>query len=222
MLEPARRAKTSGCCLGGPEVSVGKGVARTGLRVVSFQARHTSSASRAGTWMCDGTSRCCGRPDVCRGHRYSPCRACRGEKDSRLCMRSACRPSACTEVSPPSPFIFAADTAPTDRRLRRAPSFARDPTNGPAIRSSPRSRGERRMVEAAGIEPASESSLTTASTCVVCLLESHVVVPNRQGAYNASRIRSRSRTLRRRTTSQPAKVGAPVRPCRRGLAERAT
>ncbi len=46
------------------------------------------------------------------------------------------------------------------------------------------------MVEAAGIEPASESSSTTASTCVVYLLSLAPRPPGRQGVRHASPIRN--------------------------------
>ena len=77
------------------------------------------------------------------------------------------------------------------------------------------------MVEAAGIEPASESRSTTASTCVVYLLNLTRRRPGKRGCRHASSNSSRSRTLERRSASQPALVGAPVGPCGRSPAERA-
>ena len=66
------------------------------------------------------------------------------------------------------------------------------------------------MVEAAGIEPASESGSTSASTCVVCYLGLTKRNPNRRGFHNASRIKSRLGSLRQKPRGQPLKVGAPV------------
>ena len=77
------------------------------------------------------------------------------------------------------------------------------------------------MVEAAGIEPASESRSTTASTCVVYLLNLTRRRPGKRGCRHASSNSSRSRTLERRSASQPALVGAPVGSCGRSPAERA-
>ena len=81
---------------------------------------------------------------------------------------------------------------------------------------------QNRLMEAAGIEPASEGSSSSTSTCVVRLLDLANQLPGRQGSCYASPIKISPGSLRRRSTGQPALVDAPVKSRRRDLARRAT